>query len=61
MLRRQFLKLQASTIGAAMLGFPPLLAKASPPDLVVVKGSPATATRAAVNALGGISAFVKQG
>lgn len=65
MLRRDFLKLQAATtitLGAASLfGFSAHLLAAPSPDLAVVKGSPAAATRAAVELLGGMSAFVKPG
>jgi len=64
--RREFLKWQAA--GAAWLaaGASGLLAPASVladagPDLAVATGSPAAATRAAVELLGGIKAFVRPG
>lgn len=62
--RRDFLKFQATaalSIGAAALGFPTRLLAEASPDIAVVKGSPAAATRAAVELLGGISAFVRPG
>ncbi|MDR0338785.1 MAG: DUF362 domain-containing protein [Desulfovibrio sp.] len=65
MRRRDFLKFQATaalSFGAASLvGFPSGLLAAPNPDIVVVKAGPAAATRAAVEALGGMSAFVKRG
>ncbi|MDR1686181.1 MAG: DUF362 domain-containing protein [Desulfovibrio sp.] len=65
MRRRDFLKLQAAaalSIGTASLaGFPARLLAAPNPDVIVVKASPAAATRAAVEALGGMAAFVKPG
>lgn len=64
MRRRDFLKLQAAaavSIGtASLLGFPTRVLAATP-DIAVVKAAPATATRAAVEALGGMSVFVKPG
>lgn len=62
--RRDFLKFQAAaalSIGAAALGFPARLLADASPDIAVVKGSPAAATRAAVELLGGMSAFVRPG
>ena len=62
--RRDFLKFQAAaalSIGAAALGFPPRLLADASPDIAVVKGGPAAATRAAVELLGGMSAFVRPG
>ena len=65
MRRRDFLKLQAATavtLGAtAFFGFPARLLATPSPDLAVVKGGPAAATRAAVELLGGMSVFVKPG
>ena len=55
--RRDFLKFQAAaalSIGAAALGFPTRLLADASPDIAVVKGGPAAATRAAVELLGGI-------
>lgn len=60
--RRDFLKFQAAaalSIGAAALGFPTQLLADASPDIAVVKGSPAAVTRAAVELLGGMSAFVR--
>lgn len=61
--RREFLKYQAA--GAAFLAAgaltPGRLFAKGPPDVAVVKGGPAAATRAAVAALGGMSRFVKKG
>lgn len=61
--RRSFLKAQAALLGStALFGVPPLpLAAEVRPDIAVVKGSPAAATRAAVELLGGMQAFVKPG
>ena len=62
MLRREFLKLQTAALGTAILsGVPSFLAAASRPDIVVAKGEPGAATRAAVAALGGMPAFVRPG
>ncbi|MCR5564027.1 MAG: DUF362 domain-containing protein [Desulfovibrio sp.] len=61
--RREFIKLQAAAIvGAAVFpGNPGILLAADTPDIAVVKGKPAAATKAAVDLLGGMSAFVKPG
>ncbi len=64
MRRRDFLKLQvaaALSIGTAALGLPSWLSAGVSPDIAVVKGNPAAATRAAVELLGGMSTFVKPG
>lgn len=65
MRRRDFLKLQAAVAlsagTASFLGFPGRLWAASDPHITVVKGAPAAATRAAVEALGGMRAFVRPG
>lgn len=56
--RREFLKFQAAaalSIDPAALGFPTRLLADASPDIAVVKGSPAAATRAAVELLGGMS------
>ncbi len=68
--RRSFLKMQMQTLAylsassttlASGLFLPSKgFAKANP-DISVVKGSPAAATRAAIEALGGMSRFVKAG
>ncbi|MBQ7739038.1 MAG: DUF362 domain-containing protein [Desulfovibrionaceae bacterium] len=59
MLRRDFLKMQGAALGAALIN--PQSIFAASPDIVVVHGSPAMATRKAVEALGGMSAFVQPG
>lgn len=64
--RREFLRLQALGAvclaggAAGLIPARPLLAE-TVPDLAVVKGAPAAATRAAVELLGGMKAFVKPG
>ncbi len=66
MRRREFLALQAAATcglaaaGSGLLHISPALA-ASTPDIAVAKGSPAAATRAAVELLGGMKAYVKPG
>lgn len=62
--RRQFLKMQAMALLGTGLSLHPrhgFAAQPDFPDLVVVKGEAAAATREAVNLLGGMSAFVKKG
>ncbi len=68
--RRLFLKMQLKTLvylstGASLLSsgiIAPSRALASGlPDVVITKGKPAAATRASVEALGGMSRFVKKG
>ncbi|GHV52107.1 hypothetical protein FACS1894206_00280 [Deltaproteobacteria bacterium] len=66
--RRNFLKamgLAALSAGVPLGAARPLLAQVlpdqGPPDLVLVKGAPGAATRAAIQALGGMSRFVKTG
>lgn len=62
MKRREFIKMQAAIAGTAVFsGFPRTLFAADTPDIAVVKGNPAQATRTAVGLLGGMSAFVKAG
>ena len=64
--RRQFLKYQAvgalwlSSAGSSLL-FPEKGISDTLPDIAAVKGSTAAATRAAVEALGGMKKFVKAG
>lgn len=58
------MKFQAAAAGigaAGLFGFPVRLLAAPTPDIAVVKAAPAAATRAAVEALGGMSAFVRPG
>ena len=64
--RREFLRYQAKGIlwmiaGGSGILLPKRLIAASVPDIAVVKGAPAAATRAAVDLLGGIKQFVKPG
>ena len=64
--RRDFLKKQmtgALWVAAGASGFirPDKLWAQTPPDIAVAKGPASEATRAAVNLLGGITAFVKSG
>jgi len=65
--RRAFMKKSArwAAYATAAMTFPPLYAKkadtATQPDIVVTNGARGPATRAAVNALGGMARFVKAG
>ena len=64
--RRQFLKFQLKgtlwlVAGAASLSLPGASRAGAIPDIAVVKGGPAAATRAAVNHLGGMQIFVNPG
>lgn len=65
--RRDFLKLQAAALAAAAVGGPSILlpprilSAQTLPDVAVVKGAPAAATRRAVEAVGGMGRFVKPG
>lgn len=59
--RRQFLKATATGAAIGLMGNPAFLSAAEEPDLAVIAGEPAAATRKALEALGGISRFVKQG
>lgn len=62
MRRRQFLKMQSVALGSlALTGLPSFLVAGELPDIAVVKGEPGAATRAAVEALGGMGVFVKSG
>lgn len=61
MLRRDFLKIPAVLGAAALSCWPSLLAATTRPALVVARGEAGAATRAAVDALGGMSAFVRPG
>ena len=64
--RREFFRYQAKGVlwmiaaGSGIL-LPKRLIAASVPDIAVVKGAPAAATRAAVDLLGGMKQFVKPG
>lgn len=60
--RRTFLRIQGGC--ALTLGLGPLapgIARAATPDLVIARGKAAAATRQAVEALGGMAAFVRPG
>jgi len=65
--RRTFIKLQAGGLLWAAVGAPSISSVLAPafansyPDIAVVKGSPAAATRKAIDTIGGISRFVKTG
>ncbi len=62
--RRRFLKYQmkgALWLAATGVTWPGGSLAAGTPDIAVAKGSPAAATRAAVEMLGGVKAFVKKG
>jgi uncharacterized protein (DUF362 family) len=65
--RREFLKRSAqyAAVGAASVTLPGVIeavyAAQKEPQIVVANGGPGPATRAAVNALGGMGRFVKQG
>ncbi|MCD6298334.1 MAG: hypothetical protein J7M30_14400 [Deltaproteobacteria bacterium] len=64
--RREFLKCQATGFlwmlaGGSGILVPKRIMAGPVPDLAVVKGSPAAATRAAVELLGGMKQFVKPG
>ncbi len=59
--RRQFLKATAVGLAAGLAGIPAPLAAAEEVDLAVMSGEPAQATRRALEALGGLSRFVKRG
>ena len=62
--RRTFMGALAGTVGVACVDglFPwNAFAKAQSPDLVVVTGKPQSAVKTALDALGGMESFVKQG
>ena len=63
--RREFLYWQVGaavfTLSGHMLGRPTQALAAQEPDLVLVKGEPAAATRKAVDLLGGMASFVRPG
>ena len=61
MTRRQFLKTTAAGVALGLSAGPDLLEAKDEYDLVVVSGDPAPATRKALEAMGGISRFVKKG
>ncbi len=59
--RRQFLKATAAGVAIGLAGGPSFLGAADEVDLAVISGEPAAATRRALDAMGGISRFVKKG
>jgi uncharacterized protein (DUF362 family) len=59
--RRQFIITTAAGVAIGLAGYPSFLCAAEEVDLAVITGEPAAATRKAIEALGGISRFVKQG
>ena len=59
--RRQFLKATAAGVTIGLAGYPAFLSAAEDADLAVISGEPAAATRKALEALGGITRFVKKG
>ena len=61
MTRRNFLKTTAAGIALGLAGRPSFSVAKEEVDLAVVSGDPASATRKALEALGGISRFVKKG
>ncbi len=62
MTRRQFLKATAAGVFVCgVTGNPPISRAAEEYDLAVISGDPVAATRKALEAMGGISRFVKKG
>ncbi len=59
--RREFLKTTTAGLALGLVAAPDLAFGTGQPDLVVVSGDPAAATRRALEALGGISRFVQKG
>ena len=59
--RREFLKTAGAGLALGIIGKPGLLMAKDDHDLVVINGDPAAATRKALEAMGGISRFVKKG
>ena len=64
--RRDFMKMQAAALAGLAVGGPAVfrpgtLSAQTLPDVAVVKGSPAAATRRAVELVGGIGRFVRPG
>ena len=59
--RRQFLKTSAAGIAFALAGHSAIGMSKEDQDLVVISGDPAGATQKALEALGGISRFVRKG
>jgi uncharacterized protein (DUF362 family) len=61
MTRRKFLKTAAAGVALGLVGRPSFLFAKEEYDLAVISGEPAAATRKALEAIGGISRFVKKG
>jgi uncharacterized protein (DUF362 family) len=59
--RRQFLKTAAAGVALGLTGRTPFLEAKEDYDIVAISGEPAAATRKALEAMGGISRFVKKG
>ena len=59
--RRKFLKTAAAGIALSLTGGPSFSLAKEEYDLAVISGEPAAATRKALEAMGGISRFVKKG
>jgi uncharacterized protein (DUF362 family) len=59
--RRRFLTTAAAGMALGLMGRPPLSAAKEDYDLVVTSGEPGAATKKALEAIGGISRFVKKG
>ncbi|HSB06415.1 MAG TPA: DUF362 domain-containing protein [Thermodesulfobacteriota bacterium] len=61
MTRRQFLKRTAAGVAFGIAGTPSLSGAKEEYDLAVINGEPVTATRKALEAIGGLSRFIKKG
>jgi uncharacterized protein (DUF362 family) len=59
--RREFLKTSAAGVALGLAGRPVFSGAKDEFDLVVISGEPAAATRKALEAIGGISRFVRKG
>jgi uncharacterized protein (DUF362 family) len=59
--RRKFLKTAAAGMALGLVGSHPFLEAKEEYDLVAISGEPVAATRKALEAMGGISRFVKKG
>ncbi len=59
--RRKFLKTAAAGVALGLVGRPSFSVAKEEYDLAVISGEPAAATRKALEAIGGISRFVKKG
>ena len=59
--RREFLKTTSAGLALGVIGKPGFLLAKEDHDLVVINGDPTAATRKALEAMGGISRFVKKG